>query len=104
MNTNSLATSNAEALARIAAIARKKGVTPNEFRTKLVQEFSADLADQLSAYLHLTLALAEAVSLVSPARGERLAAAFREATPELQSLAKYLAHLKQYPLDWPAKQ
>lgn len=104
MNTNPLATDQAEALARLAAYAHKKGVTPDEFRTRLVHEFCSDLSDQVRKHLDISMKLVEAVSLVSPERGEKLAAAFGRTVPELHDLCEYLAHLNLHPLDWPSKQ
>ncbi|WP_416442587.1 hypothetical protein AB3K78_09175 [Leucobacter sp. HNU] len=104
MNPNLLATDHAEALARLASIARRKGVSPDEFRARLVHEFVDDLTEQVRKHLDFSMKLVEAVSLVSPERGGNLADAFGRGVPELNSLCEYLAHLNRHPLDWPSKQ
>ena len=104
MSTNTLATDHAEALTRLAALAKKQGVHPDEFRTRLVYEFSGDLAAQTQKYLEVMSKLIDDLSLVSPQRGEALAAASEPILHELSGLHDYLLHLKGRPLDWPAKQ
>ncbi|MBC9944185.1 hypothetical protein ICL81_06615 [Leucobacter sp. cx-328] len=104
MNANPLATDQAEALTRLAALAKKQGIHPDEFRTRLVYEFSGDLADQMHRYLDVMTKLRDDLSLVSPQRGAALAAASKPFLQELSALYDYLVHLKEHPLDWPAKQ
>lgn len=104
MNTNLLSTANAEALSRLAARALEEGVTPDEFRTKLVQEFTKDLLSQLIDLLQVKKKLVQDLLLVSPQRGSQLEDAFCEMDGLVLSLYFYLKRLQERPLDWPAKQ
>lgn len=104
MNTNPLATDQAEALTRLAALANKEGIHPDKFRAELVNEFCGDLTDQLRVFLEVFSKLIDDLSLVSPTRGAAFAAAAKDLLPELRALHGYLLHLKDHPLDWPAKQ
>lgn len=93
MITNPLAADQAEALTRLAALANKQGIHPDKFRT-----------DQLREFLEVFSKLIDDLSLISPARGAAFAAAAKDLLPELHALYNYLVHLKDHPLDWPAKQ
>lgn len=104
MIPNPLAADQVEALTRLAALANKQGIHPDKFRTELVHEFCGDLTDQLREFLEVFSKLIDDLSLISPARGAAFAAAAKDLLPELSALYNYLVHLKDHPLDWPAKQ
>lgn len=94
----------ANAEGRLDAYARRFGVSPLKFRRMLVGEFCRDITAEILGIAERVQRLEELLSLVSPARAEKLTDSLTPYFEELLTVQEYLHSLRLDPMAWPGRQ
>lgn len=90
--------------ARLKEYAQRVGVSPQKFRRMLVSEFCRDISTGTLELVEKSQYLEELLSVVSPARAEKLANAITPYLEELLTVQEYLHSLRLDPMAWPGRQ